>query len=98
VIANFVHSSDACHLHMIANAAEKEAIPLVSIHDCFGTIAPKVGALLNTVRDQFVRLHLLNEVRESARRDLPKTVKLPALPEIGSLDIDSVRFTHHGFK
>jgi DNA-directed RNA polymerase, mitochondrial len=102
VIANFVHSSDACHLHMIANAAEKEAIPLVSIHDCFGTIAPKVGGLLNTVRDQFVRLHkrhnLLNEVRESARRDLPKTVKLPALPEIGSLDIDSVRFTHHGFK
>jgi DNA-directed RNA polymerase len=102
VIANFVHSSDACHLHMIANAAEKEAIPLVSIHDCFGTLAPRVGRLLDIVRDRFINLHkrhnLLNDVRESVKRDLPKNVILPSLPEPGNLDIDGVRFTHHGFK
>jgi DNA-directed RNA polymerase len=102
VIANFVHSSDACHLHMINNAAEKDAIPLVSIHDCFGTLAPRFSRLLDIVRDQFVALHkrnnLLGSVLVSAKHDLPKNVKLPSLPEPGNLDIDGVRFTHHGFK
>jgi hypothetical protein len=30
VTANFVHSSDACHLHMVGNAIAKEAIPSVT--------------------------------------------------------------------
>jgi DNA-directed RNA polymerase len=54
VTANFVHSSDACHLHMVANAMAKEAMPLVTIHDCFGTTAPHAKRLNEIIREQFV--------------------------------------------
>jgi DNA-directed RNA polymerase len=40
IAANFVHSADAALLQLVALAAEKERIPMVSVHDCFGTIAP----------------------------------------------------------
>jgi DNA-directed RNA polymerase len=74
---------------------------LVSVHDCFGTVAPHFGGLNASIREQFVQLHkldLLNRVRESAKHDLPKHVKLPSTPEIGNLDIERVLFTIHSFK
>jgi DNA-directed RNA polymerase len=39
VTANFVHSADAVHLMLIALAAAKEGIDMVSVHDCFGCLA-----------------------------------------------------------
>ena len=94
VTANFVHSVDAAHLQFIALAAAKEGIGMVSVHDCFGCLAPRAGTFIDIILEQFVRLHeqhnLLNEVRESARRDLPKGMILPPLPEIGSLEIRNV--------
>ena len=91
VTANFVHSSDACHLHMVANAASKEAIPLVTIHDCFGATAPHARRLNEILREQFNELHnhdWLAQVLLSAKCDLPKSVhaKLPELPKRGTLD------------
>jgi DNA-directed RNA polymerase len=100
--ANFVHSVDAAHLQLVALAAEQEGIRLVTVHDCYGTHAPHAERLNEIILDQFVRLHkrnnLLNEVRESARRDLPKGTKLPPLPELGTLDIDDVRNCPNAFK
>ena len=94
VTANFVHSVDAAHLQLIALAAAKAGISMVSVHDCFGCLAPRAGAFIDIILQQFVRLHeqhnLLNEARESARRDLPKGTVLPPLPEIGSLEIRNV--------
>jgi DNA-directed RNA polymerase len=96
VTANFVHSSDACHLHMVANAMAKEAMPLVTIHDCFGTTAPHAKRLNEIIREQFVQLHenynWLEQVLASAKRDLPKTLhhKLPELPPLGNLNLASV--------
>src|SRR5262249_47877881 len=53
--ANFIHSMDGVggHLGMIALAAAKENIPLMTIHDCFGCVAPHVLRLLNIVRPTF---------------------------------------------
>jgi DNA-directed RNA polymerase len=102
--ANFVHSSDACHLHMVANATAKEAIPLATIHDCFGTIAPHARRLNEIVRQQFVQLHenynWLEQVLASAKRDLPKSVhnKLPELPQRGDLDPSGVLQSFFAFK
>jgi DNA-directed RNA polymerase len=95
VTANFVHSCDACHLHMVALAAAKENIPLATIHDCFGTVAPRARRLNEILLERLVRLHsrnLLNELREAAKRDLPKRAhaELPELPKIGSLDNEGV--------
>ena len=102
VTANFTHSLDACHLHMVALEAAKEGIPLVTVHDCFGSIAPRMGRLLDIVRDEFVRLHkrhnFLAAVWASVRRNLPKHVKLLLPPEPGNLDLELVRRSHNAFR
>jgi DNA-directed RNA polymerase len=91
--ANFTHSVDACHLQMVALVARQLNIPLATIHDCFGTLAPHVGQLKEILLEQLRELHgnnLLNELRESAKRDLPKRPhdELPELPKFGNLDIE----------
>jgi hypothetical protein len=44
------------------------------------------------------RHNLLAGVLASAQHDLPKHVELPPLPQIGSLDLDGVLFSHNAFK
>jgi DNA-directed RNA polymerase len=91
--ANFVHSLDASHLHLIALAAAAENIPLVAVHDSFATIATRAKRLNEIIREQFVVLHgcdWLNVARESVRHDLPKTAELPPRPKRGTLDITDV--------
>jgi DNA-directed RNA polymerase, mitochondrial len=102
VTANFVHSADAVHLQMVVLAAAKEGVNIVSIHDCFGTIAPRAERFNAILREQFVQLHkrnnLLAAVLDAARRDLPRTVKLPQPPEIGNAEIEDVLKSFHAFK
>src|SRR5262249_52787856 len=92
VTANFVHSIDATHLQMIALAAAKEGIEMVTVHDCFGCLAPRAKQLNKIIREQFKNLHerhnWLNEVRESARRD--GNTNLPPLPETGNAEIGEI--------
>lgn len=72
----------------------------MSVHDSFGAIAPRAARLNQIIREQFVRLHtrhnLLNEVRESAKRDLH--AEPPSLPEIGGLQIEDVLASFFAFK
>ena len=87
---------------MVALEAAKEGIPLVTVHDCFGTTAPHAARLLDIVREQFVHLHerhnLLAGVLASAKGDLPKHVELPPLPEIGNLNLEDVLVSHNAFR
>ena len=73
---------------------------MVSVHDCFGTVAPRAVRLNEIIREQFVRLHkrhnLLNEVRESAKRDL--RIEPPPLPEMGAAEIEDVLASFFAFK
>jgi DNA-directed RNA polymerase len=93
--ANFVHSLDACHLQMVALTAAKEGIRLVAVHDCYGCHARHAKRLNEIILEQLVHLHrrynLLNEVLQSAKRDLPKGVELPRLPELGTLELSPKR-------
>ena len=89
---------------MVANATAEEAIPLVTIHDCFGTTAPHAKRLNEIIREQFVGLHedynWLEQVLASAKRDLPKSShhKLPKLPERGNLNLTGVLQSFFAFK
>jgi DNA-directed RNA polymerase len=102
VTANFVHSVDAAHLQLIELAAAKEGIALVTVHDCFGCLASRAQHLNDIIRKQFLHLHkrhnVLARVWASARRDLPKHVKLPPLPETGDLEIEQVLASFNAFK
>ena len=99
--ANFVHSVDAAHLQAVAIEAAKAGIETVTVHDCFGCIAPRAWRLKEIIHLQFVYLHrrnLLTEVLESARAALPKNTKLPPLPETGTLKLEDVLLNYHPFK
>ena len=88
--ANFVHSADACLLQMIALACEQEAIPMVSVHDCYATIANHTGRLKEIAGERFVAMYeydWLDNVWQSARKALPKSVELPPIPKRGNLNI-----------
>ena len=102
ITANFTHSADAAHLQFVALAAAKEGIPMVSVHDCFGTIAPHARRFNEIIREQFVHLHeqhdLLVDLLASAQSDLPKHVKLPPLPQRGFAKIADVLKSFHAFK
>jgi DNA-directed RNA polymerase len=91
---------------MIALAVEKEAIeeavlmPMASVHDCFAFLACHAARSNEIVRDQWYRLHqnnLLNGIRESARLDLPNTVKLPDPPPRGSTDLKQIMKSFFAF-
>ena len=99
--ANFVHSADACHLQMVALACEQEVIPLVTVHDCFATTANHAGRLKQIIPEQFVAMYeydWLANVWQSARNALPKSVKLPAIPEPGNLNLKDTRNNFHAFR
>jgi Autographiviridae RNA polymerase len=101
--ANFVHSVDAAHLQLVALAAANEGIDLVTVHDCFGCIAPRAARLNEIIREQFIRLHgednnLLDGVLATTRKNLPPATKLPPVPDIGDLDIGQVAASFHAWK
>jgi DNA-directed RNA polymerase len=84
-------------------AARQANIPLATIHDCFGTLAPHVGQLNEILLEQLRKLHshnLLNELLESAKHDLPKSAhdELPELPKFGDLDMEGVLKSIRAFK
>jgi DNA-directed RNA polymerase len=85
ITANFIHSADAAHLQLIALAADKEGIPMVTVHDCFGTLAPDAGLLNKIIRTELKRMHKrhnwLNNVWLSMR-------DIEQFSDIGTLDIN----------
>jgi DNA-directed RNA polymerase, mitochondrial len=98
--ANFVHSADACHLHMVALVCEREVIPLVTVHDCFATTANHAGRLKEIIGEQFDAMYeydWLANVWQSARDALPKSVELPAIPERGNLKLGGTPDNFHAF-
>jgi DNA-directed RNA polymerase len=91
--ANIVHSLDASHLHLVALAAARENIMMTAVHDSFGCLAPRARRFKQLIGEQFVELHKrdwLDEILQSAKRDLPPGTKLPKPPKRGELDISGV--------
>src|SRR5262245_35099350 len=99
--ANYVHSLDADHLKLVALAAKSEGIAMVSVHDCFGSLAPRFKRFNAIIREQFEVLHepnLLEALLSSARANLPQKTKLPKVPECGTYELKDVRSAPHSFK
>jgi DNA-directed RNA polymerase len=85
---NFVHSMDASHLHLTANAAKDEGIgSLAMIHDDYGTHAADAGKLFRIIREQFVSMYEAHDPLRSLQAKYPE-VGVP--PERGTLDIREV--------
>ena len=61
IIPNMIHSLDATHLiNIINNASESKtlsAVPVISVHDCFGTLPNKMADLELLVKKEFINLY-----------------------------------------
>lgn len=81
---NFVHSLDATHMFMTAQACFEAGVTFASVHDCFWTHASTVDDMNSHIRQQFVSLYA-QPVLERLREDLVRTygqyvvpVRIPA--------------------
>lgn len=96
IAPNFIHSMDAAHLMLVANAcADKGILSLAVIHDSFGTHAAKTDKLGAILRETFVDLYdgdPLGQLREAVLEQLKDHPELaeqvPPLPAKGSFDIN----------
>jgi len=91
--ANFVHSLDASHMHLVALAAAREGIAMLSVHDSFSCLASRARRFKQIIGEQFTQLYardLLEDILQSAKRELPEGTKMPKLPKKGTLDLSMV--------
>ena len=62
IIPNIIHSLDASHLmKIIINAINENFSPVITIHDCFGTLPNKMGDLEHRVKKEFILLYSDNK-------------------------------------
>ena len=62
IIPNIVHSLDASHLiNLINTAADINFYPIITIHDCFGTLPNKMSELDFMVRKEFIIIYSKGE-------------------------------------
>lgn len=58
IIPNIIHSLDASHLVSVINkCTNTNLLPVITIHDCFGTHPNKISYLSDVVRNQFVVIY-----------------------------------------
>lgn len=106
VSPNYVHSMDSTHLlWTVLGCYDEHGIQDFSmIHDSFGTHATDCDALAQVTREMFVNLYdqdrlaiLRNEVRRLLGDDTELLAELPAVPESGSFDINTVMDSEYFF-
>ena len=101
IAPNFIHSLDAAHLMLTAEAAHAEGVVDLSfVHDSFGTHAGNMGNLNRILREQFIKMYsenLLDRWTEEIRSTLDPeyTSEFDKLVEAhrplpGDLDINQI--------
>lgn len=62
IIPNIIHSLDASHLiNLIEEYSKIEDTPVITVHDCFGTLPNMVDVLLFRLKEEFVYLYTNSE-------------------------------------
>lgn len=92
---NFVHSLDAAALMLTAVALQQEhqIECFVSVHDCYGTLAPDMDHLSRVLRREFVTMYLNTDVLAAVHDSFVRILgeeEVEPLPPKGSLDLQDV--------
>lgn len=95
---NFVHAQDGSHLRKtVVHAAAEYGIKFFAlIHDSFGTIPARAGAMFKAVRETMVETYENNNVLEDFRQQFmlqlheSQLEKMPPIPQMGTLDIRDI--------
>lgn len=57
IVPNFIHSLDAAHVNAVINSMKDKGLPILTIHDCFGTHPNHIDMLNKVVREEFIKLY-----------------------------------------
>nr|YP_009486060.1 hypothetical protein [Cantharellus appalachiensis]AWA82121.1 hypothetical protein [Cantharellus appalachiensis] len=60
IIPNIIHSLDASHLIGIINSSMNSFGPIITVHDCFGTLPNNMASLIFKVKKEFILLYTDN--------------------------------------
>jgi len=96
-VANFVHSRDAAHLALSVNAAvDREITNIMTIHDCFGALAPDVSHFGQIRRWELAKMAFHNPLAVLRATNLPpgtNDLPLPAFdPEFDVVSLGESEF------
>lgn len=95
ICPNFIHSLDASCLMFYLMKCKKAGInSIMSVHDCYATLAPDCEKSAKFLREAFVEIYrqpILENFTEDVLLGIEvKEEDLPKMPEKGSLDIEEV--------
>lgn len=100
---NFVHANDAAHLLLVARAAQSAGFRLATVHDSFGCLPSRAGALRALLLQELVRMYsehdVLAQVLAAAHEDITDANRhrLPELPSKGDLNLEEVLHAEYAF-
>jgi len=91
VAPNFVHSVDASHMLMTANAMARKGLDFAAVHDSFWSHAAHADELAAVLRAEFIALHSVDlPARLKSQWESMYNITLADLPEQGTLNIADV--------
>jgi DNA-directed RNA polymerase len=101
VAPSFVHSMDACHLHLVCLKATQAGMSLALVHDSFGCHAADAEKFRDIIRGEFFNLYsedvLADILTEATAQVSTNKHRLPSLPTYGSLDLKKVYDAEYAF-
>lgn len=103
VCPNFIHSLDAACLMLYLNKCKEYGInSFMTVHDCYGTLAPDTDTSARLLREAFVEIYkqpILENFTQDVLMVLGDTDKLelPQMPEKGELEIEEVINSNYFF-
>ena len=94
ICPNFIHSMDAsCLMLWLLKCKEAGMDSFMSVHDCYGVLAPDTEKSAQLLREAFVEIYqrpLLDDFTADLTDELPNDVELPERPKMGNLEIEEV--------
>ena len=95
-VANVTHSMDASHLVLSVNAAAAEGIQALTIHDCFGSLAPDVMRFAQIRRTELAHMYQFYcPLTRLRAENIPLGTNDMSPPDFGNLNVFAVTFSEY---
>jgi DNA-directed RNA polymerase, mitochondrial len=92
--ANFVHSLDASHLIRSVNEAVRRGITnVMTIHDCYGTTAPRVQEFQQIIRREMSLLYIGNVLADLLGNNDLNDLAIPPRGKLDPIEVNEAEFT-----
>ena len=72
----------------------------MTVHDCYGTLAPDTDMSAKLLREAFVEIYrqpILENFTSDVLAEIDENIEIPALPDKGELDIEEVLMSSYFF-